>query len=748
MKFDRRLLTSKVGQRIITLFFLCALLPIGAVAVISFTQVTSQLLEQTRTRLKEASKSRSMAIYERLELLEGELRMVGANLDVRAASIRLPQDSLDDAFQLRFKGLAVADPSGEVFPLFGQTLDLPELTVAEMEHLRTAQSVVSVDYREDGTARLLMKLAVDPQDLSQGIVVAEINDTFLWGLEALLVTTQMCVLDMEYRVIYCGFEDPASFVSQLKSGTDSQHSGYLEWQTDDQGTEYATSYWSIFLRPTFLTPSWTVAIAQSLEDAMAPIATFQRMFPFIILMSVWVVLLLSLIQIRRNLVPLERLQEGTRRIAEQDFDSRVLVSSGDEFEELADSFNMMATRLGRQFNALSMSHEIDRAILLASNTEKVANALVTHMPKVVSCDSVSVTFVDSNGDRSTKTYLSSGEGQKNQVVVSQLSLLEEELLQAHPEGLKIDAGAKIPPYVQPLADQGMKSISVLPLFVKDRLSGMLSLGHRDSLVQSEEDLVHERQVAAQVSVALSNAQLTQEQQKLMGMFERYVSPEVASEIWRRREEITLEGEEKTATVLFSDIRDFSTRWAGKPSQEALSWLNHYLTAMSEIVMRNGGFVNKFMGDGLMVLFGVPLSQSVAQEAEKAVRTALEMLAWVKRRNAERADREAPLRVGIGIHTGTLTAGNVGAKTRMEYSVIGENVNMAARLEELTKKLPADLILSAETRQLVEDHFEIEPLAEVVVRGFKGRSQLFTVNQDADVKAVTGDSVRISERSTV
>lgn len=481
---------------------------------------------------------------------------------------------------------------------------------------------------------------------------------------------------------------------------------------------------------------------------MAPIVTFQRMFPFIILMSVWVVLLLSLIQIRRNLVPLERLQEGTRRIAEQDFDSRVSVSSGDEFEELADSFNMMATRLGRQFNALSMSHEIDRAILLASNTEKVANALVTHMPKVVSCDSVSVTFVDSNGDRSTKTYLSSGEGQKNQVVVSQLSLLEEELLHAHPEGLKIDAGAKIPPYVQPLADQGMKSISVLPLFVKDRLSGMLSLGHRDSLVQSEEDLVHERQVAAQVSVALSNAQLTQEQQKLMGMFERYVSPEVASEIWRRREEITLEGEEKTATVLFSDIRDFSSRWAGKPSQEALSWLNHYLTAMSEIVMRNGGFVNKFMGDGLMVLFGVPLSQSIAQEAEKAVRTALEMLAWVKRSNAERADRETPLRVGIGIHTGTLTAGNVGAKTRMEYSVIGENVNMAARLEELTKKLPADLILSAETRQLVEDHFEIVPLAEVVVRGFKGRSQLFTVNQDADVKAVTGDSVRISARSTV
>ncbi|MEE8349199.1 MAG: adenylate/guanylate cyclase domain-containing protein, partial [Acidobacteriota bacterium] len=316
------------------------------------------------------------------------------------------------------------------------------------------------------------------------------------------------------------------------------------------------------------------------------------------------------------------------------------------------------------------------------------------------------------------------------------------------EGLPIDGNSKVPSYAQSLVDQGMESISILPLFVKDRLAGMLSLGHRKALMRTEEELVRERQVADQVAVALSNAQLTQEQEKLMGMFERYVSPEAASEIWRRREEITLGGEEKTATVLFSDIRDFSTRWAGQPSQEALSWLNHYLTAMSDIVMKHGGFVNKFMGDGVMVLFGVPLSKSVSDEARSAVDSAMDMLAWVEQNNEEREEGEESLRIGIGIHTGILTAGNVGAANRLEYSVIGENVNMAARLEELTKRFPVDVILSEATHQLVEGHVETEPLAEVVIRGFTGKSKLYTVNRKSDRNAVARESASVSTGGVV
>jgi adenylate cyclase len=115
-----------------------------------------------------------------------------------------------------------------------------------------------------------------------------------------------------------------------------------------------------------------------------------------------------------------------------------------------------------------------------------------------------------------------------------------------------------------------------------------------------------------------------ERRELMGIFSRYVSPEVADEIWRRRGEIVLAGQEKIATVVFSDIRSFTKITAGKSSAEVLQWLNDYFTAMAAIVHEEGGFLNKFIGDGLMAVFGVPVSHGEKEDACRAVRAAVRM----------------------------------------------------------------------------------------------------------------------------
>src|SRR6202023_3053685 len=113
--------------------------------------------------------------------------------------------------------------------------------------------------------------------------------------------------------------------------------------------------------------------------------------------------------------------------------------------------------------------------------------------------------------------------------------------------------------------------------------------------------------------------------QIMGLFERYVSPDVAAEIWKRRDEIILAGEERVATVLFSDIRSFTAMTAGVPPQEVLAWLNRYLTAMGEVIKSNRGFLNKFIGDGIMVVFGAPLTDGPRQDACRAVCCAKEMV---------------------------------------------------------------------------------------------------------------------------
>jgi adenylate cyclase len=217
-----------------------------------------------------------------------------------------------------------------------------------------------------------------------------------------------------------------------------------------------------------------------------------------------------------------------------------------------------------------------------------------------------------------------------------------------------------------------------------------------------------------------------ERHQLMGLFERYVSADVAAEIWKNRDAIVLAGEERVATILFSDIRSFTATTAGVPSSEVLGWLNRYLTVMSDVVKKNRGYLNKFIGDGIMVVFGAPLTEGAKEDACRAVRCAVEMLARVDEWNTKKAPGDPPLKIGIGIHTGHVTAGNVGSPDRLEYSVIGEAVNLASRLESLTKDCGAPIVFSPATCEHIQDQFSVVSLGERPVRGFTTDVPLYSV----------------------
>jgi adenylate cyclase len=231
---------------------------------------------------------------------------------------------------------------------------------------------------------------------------------------------------------------------------------------------------------------------------------------------------------------------------------------------------------------------------------------------------------------------------------------------------------------------------------------------------------------------LKNA-MEAERRQLMGLFERYVSADVAAEIWKNRDNIVLAGEERVATILFSDIRSFTAMTAGVPSKEVLAWLNRYLTAMGEVIKHNRGFLNKFIGDGIMVIFGAPLTEGTREDACRAVRCAQEMLAKVNHWNATKPSTDPTLKIGIGIHTGQVTAGNVGSPDRLEYSVIGEAVNLASRLESLTKDFKTSLLLSPATWEQVRDQFPVVPLGEAQVRGFTTPIPLYSVKSSPTVE---------------
>jgi adenylate cyclase len=205
----------------------------------------------------------------------------------------------------------------------------------------------------------------------------------------------------------------------------------------------------------------------------------------------------------------------------------------------------------------------------------------------------------------------------------------------------------------------------------------------------------------------------QERDKLRTTFGKYMTESVLEHLLNGK--VELGGETLRVTVLFSDIRSFTTISEAMEAHALVALLNEYFTEMVSIVMNHGGVVDKYIGDAIMAIFGAPVPTE--HDATNAVRAAVEMRAALGRLNERLQVRGVqPLRTGIGIHTGDVVAGNIGSEQRMEYTVIGDPVNVASRLESNTKDLGVNVLVSATTYELTKNVIEARPVRELTVKG--------------------------------
>ncbi len=242
------------------------------------------------------------------------------------------------------------------------------------------------------------------------------------------------------------------------------------------------------------------------------------------------------------------------------------------------------------------------------------------------------------------------------------------------------------------------------------------------------------------SVSLLLAALSvRERVRVKGLFARYVHADVVRELIDGEDAISLAGEEREITVLFSDIRGFTTMSEHVDPAELVAQLNEYFEAMVEVVAAHHGAVDKFLGDGMMAIFGAPARRD--DHAERACCAALDMLDRLEHVNDGRAQRGlAPLRIGIGIHTGRAVVGNVGSPPfRVDFTAIGDTVNLAARIEAMTKELGALVVASDATREAVAAagvELDFDELGSVVARGRSEATLVHAVHRPG--RGRTGD----------
>ncbi|HOU83761.1 MAG TPA: adenylate/guanylate cyclase domain-containing protein [Spirochaetota bacterium] len=214
-----------------------------------------------------------------------------------------------------------------------------------------------------------------------------------------------------------------------------------------------------------------------------------------------------------------------------------------------------------------------------------------------------------------------------------------------------------------------------------------------------------------------------EREKMKDAFGKFVNKEIADMILKN--ELKLGGERKTAAVFFSDIRSFTAISENLQPEEVVDFLNEYMSLMVECVNQTNGVVDKFIGDAIMAVWGTPISRG--NDTANAVESALMMREALVKFNKGRGSAKRPvINIGCGINTGPVLAGQIGSHERMEYTVIGDTVNLASRIESLNKPFCTDILISSDSYNLVKDLYLCTPMEKITVKGKKDPQQIYAV----------------------
>ncbi len=479
-------LKTRVASRMVLLFLLSAIVPTAALALVGYYSVTTYLHAQAHQRVYENSKHLALALLTRLQQVEDVLASqagaVVAGRDVSAGGrprVRLPEGT----------GRLVKIDLAQWAAGQGAPRGWPAASPERRARLsRGEASLITVRNGSGADVWLLRGAGGEHADDVYAMIVPP--DVLTATLDEWLVEGSRAeVRDASGTLV----------ASSAKAAPEDAGAG---WTKDE--SLWLTGAFTLPLQYEFGTANWTVIAGQPVETVYSATSGFVRQFLLVIALGLITVSLLSLSQVRRELVPLEHLHAAVRRFSGRDFGQPVAIVSRDEFGDLAAGFNDMRERLHRQFNALSTAAELDRAILSTFETDRIVGTLLDRLPGVIPCSVVALSvFAPELDDTSTSLRVCGSP------VVSREPVLDTPVSFEPPEPREWTAPCPLtaPRLVARTMELGASRVLALPLVVGGRVSAALVIGRGDADPFAEDEHRFASQLTTQIGVALANAAL-------------------------------------------------------------------------------------------------------------------------------------------------------------------------------------------------------------------------------------------------
>lgn len=490
--------TRGVGRRILGLFFLAALLPVIFTAFLAYHEVGRGLEQDVNRELRATSKSYGVDILSRLRLAS----------EIAAEVVRIIEK--DGVYAIRdrqylvrdFASISVLSPHFPIASIQGERGRPISASAIDFEHLAAGKTqLLEIRGTENSELYLLRGTGIGQED--QAIFVFRLRPESIWeSHENLPYLTNFCVFSATGSVLDCTAEMDASIIPKFSGSRYSRD--HRPVKTTVNGEEHLAAIWELFLESEFSHPSIDIVASQPTIYALRSGADFRSVFPPALVLVIILVAVLSFNLIGQSLVPLQRLTILARQFAAGDLKSRVRLHTGDEFESLADAFNNMAGRLGRQIATLKAMSNIDRLILSGAEFEEVAEDVIDHLIEVTGYESAAIIARDVDGRNEAK-MISWFEDQ----FIHERVALPQELGNdwCQPSEVEIEEiDASVAPYKERFLSFGLRYVLIIPVVLNEELKGILMLGSDRSSETHGSKIQRCIDLAGRLAVALASAE--------------------------------------------------------------------------------------------------------------------------------------------------------------------------------------------------------------------------------------------------